>query len=137
MFYPVRFETLPGSVRVLVRDFDLVLEYPTMQDARQQASAEVIRQIETKFRKKHLPIPRPSKVENGEEVFYIPIKIQARIMLWNTMMKRGMRAIDLAKLLETSPAQAQRYINGSNDVSIESYERALLKLDIYLNLKSH
>ena len=137
MFYPVRFEESDAGVLVIVRDLDLTLTYSSIQEARESAALAVIREMEAKFRKKRLAIPKPTKPKAGEEVFYIPIKIQARILLWNEMVKRRMRAIDLAKLLDTSPAQAQRYINGSNDVSIESYEKALMKLNIWLNLKAH
>lgn len=137
MFYPVRFDEAEDGVDVNIRDLGVSLTYPDIQQARERTASDIVQQMETKFRKKKLPIPKPSRPLEGEEVFYIPLKIQSRIILWNEMMHRHMRIIDLAKLLNTSPAQAQRYVNGSNDVSIESYEKALLRLNMWPKLKVH
>ena len=88
--------------------------------------------IELQYRKQKLPIPLPRhNIEEGDRVLYIPLKLQLRILLWNTMLTRRYRAADIAKLLGVSRQQVQMYVNGSSGVSVESYEKVLKLLGVY------
>lgn len=88
--------------------------------------------IEENFRKHKLQIPLPTeKINDGDSVLYVPIKLQLRILLWNTMVEKRYRQADIAKMLGVSRTQAQLYVNGSAGVSVESYEKVLKLMNVY------
>lgn len=112
-----------------------VLGMTTKPQESEDAAGEVLREgmsgfIELQYRRRKKPIPVPDKMPEAGNALYIPIKLQLRILLWNTMMEKHISQTELAQLLKITRQQVQRYVDGSDTVSVEKYEQALIALDV-------
>ena len=82
--------------------------------------------MELHYRRERKAIPLPSDVQPNEKGLYIPIRVQAKILLWNLLIERGMTLNDLAAMLEVSASQAQRLVDlTKKGASIEAIEDVL------------
>lgn len=133
MFYKYEIKEESGKFIGFVEDLDLETQpLDTMEEAKETLIKGLSGFIELQYRRQKLPVPLPStKVSEGDSFLYVPIKLQLRILLWNTMLEKRYRQADLAKMLGVSRAQAQMYVNGSSGVSVESYEKALKAMGVY------
>ena len=73
-------------------------------------------------------MPLPTPVQEGEMKVYVPIRVQARILLWNTIIEKGLNMTKFAKAIGVSNSQAQRLVDFTKKASPESIEIALSKL---------
>ena len=133
MFYKYSIKEVEDKFYGFVEDLDLEsLPQNSADEAKEALIKGLSGFIEPQYRKQKLPIPLPRhNIEEGDRVLYIPLKLQLRILLWNTMLTRRYRAADIAKLLGVSRQQVQMYVNGSSGVSVESYEKVLKLLGVY------
>ena len=133
MFYKYSIREVEKKFYGYVEDLDLEsLPQNSADEAKEALIKGLSGFIEIQYRKQKLPIPLPKhNITEGDQVLYIPLKLQLRILLWNTMLTRRYRSADIAKLLGVSRQQAQMYINGSSGVSVESYEKVLKLLGVY------
>ena len=106
-------------------------------DTKPQPSSEKVEEIiseglsgviELKYRKNKKPIPLPvtEAIEYGA---YVPLKLQLRILLWNTMLDQHVTQTELAEKLGISKAHMNQFFISEN-VSVEKYEEALQLLGI-------
>lgn len=131
MFYGVTIKQLSGGAfEVSCRDIpDYKAEAATREEADKLAADFVPACMMLFYRRKKKAIPLPSKVRKGEEPYYMPAKVQAKILLWNYMVSEGLRITDVAKKLEISFTAASRLVDLVNDVaSVDAVEAAMLKL---------
>lgn len=84
--------------------------------------------IEMAFRANGKPIPLPLTDCTDKMVLYVPIKLQLRILLWDTMQEKHQKQTELAELLGVSRVVVNQMINVKNAVSAERYEEALKAL---------
>ena len=84
------------------------------------------------YRAKHKAIPLPSaKVTDNSLTLYVPIKLQLRMLLWNTMLEQRYRQLNLAKRLNVSNALVNKMVKGKGNISAEKYEEVLQLLCKY------
>lgn len=65
---------------------------------------------------------------------YVPMRVQARILLWNTIVTKGLSMTEFAKTIGVSNSQAQRLVDFSKNASPESIEQAQAKLGFLFDL---
>lgn len=70
-------------------------------------------------------IPPASVPKSGEHVIYLPAVTVAKIALWNLMMERGMRRVDLCELLNLHNAQGYRLVDFLHNSKMGQLENAL------------
>ena len=82
--------------------------------------------IEENFRKKGVPIPMPSAPRGPEldALLMVPIKVEARIRLWNLLREKHMSTSEFARQVGVSRQQAQFMVDGTRPVSIDAYCKA-------------
>lgn len=127
--YPVTLHTdeNPG-VAITCRDIPQVNSFG---DTEEEALREAIDGIETAlsmYVDHRLAIPQASAPEPGERVVHLPSVTVAKIILWNTMMERGMRKADLCRLLDVKPVAVDRLVDFLHTSKMEQIERALAAL---------
>lgn len=127
--YAIRFEkdTAPG-LAVYCRDLP---QFHSYGDDEQHAVREAVDGIETTlsiYVDDRLSIPEATAPEPGERVIYLPSVTVAKIVLWNTMMERGMRKADLCRLLGVSQTQGDRLVDFLHTSKMEQLEAALSAL---------
>ncbi len=119
---------------------DLGMETSTMPS--EKAAVEAIGKclsgfVELEYRRKHKPIPLPSPVGKDDKVAYVPLRLQLRIALWNSMLGTGTTQTELAAKLGISKAAVNQYVNGSANIGPEAYERALAAIGLYPDVRLH
>lgn len=132
MFYPV--SEIKDNV-FSVRDLDLTCEANSLERALDILSDKVENFIEETFRKQRKPIPEPSAPKDHDGILVVPLKLEARIRLWNLLREKHMSTSELARLLDMSRQQAQRLVDGSGPVSFDMYYEAFKALGYYLSLE--
>ena len=132
MFYPV--SEIKHNV-FSVRDLGLTCEADSLERALDILSDKVENFTEETFRKQRKPIPEPSAPKDHDGILVVPLKLEARIRLWNLLRERHMSTSELARLLDMSRQQAQRLVDGSGPVSFDMYYEAFKALGYYLSLE--
>lgn len=132
MFYPV--SEIKHNV-FSVRDLGLTCEADSLERALDILSDKVENFIEETFRKQRKPIPEPSAPKDLDGILVVPLKLEARIRLWNLLREKHMSTSELARLLYMSRQQAQRLVDGSGPVSFDMYYEAFKALGYYLSLE--
>lgn len=132
MFYPV--SEIKHNV-FSVRDLGLTCEADSLERALDILSDKVEDFIEETFRKQRKPIPEPSAPKDHDGILVVPLKLEARIRLWNLLREKHMSTSELARLLDMSRQQAQRLVDGSGPVSFDMYYEAFKALGYYLSLE--
>lgn len=127
--YAIRFEkdTAPG-LAVYCRDLP---QFHSYGDDEQHAVREAVDGIGTTlsiYVDDRLSIPKATAPKPGERVIYLPSVTVAKIVLWNTMMERGMRKADLCRLLGVSQTQGDRLVDFLHTSKMEQLEAALSAL---------
>lgn len=132
MFYPV--SKIEHDV-FSVRDLGLNCEADSLEQALDILSGKVEAYIENSFRKQGKPIPIPSEPRDGDGILAVPLKLEARILLWNLLREKHMSTSEFSRLLDISRQQAQRLVDGSGPVSFDMYYEAFKALGYYLSLE--
>ncbi len=136
MFYPYSTVEQDGKFVCVVRDLDFYSEGKTPEEAEEIMSDGFYRFVEDIYRKQGKPIPEPSEPVKGQDsLFYIDLKSEARIRLWNFLKQKHMSTSELARVLNISRQYAQSMVSGSNSVSMEKYCEAFEALGYYLSLE--
>lgn len=127
--YAIRFERdIEAGLAVFCRDLPELSSYG---DDEQHAMAEAVDAIETTlsiYVDQRRAIPEASAAKAGERVVHLPAVTVAKIVLWNTMVERGMRKADLCRLLSLHQAQGDRLVDFLHSTKMESLENALAAL---------
>lgn len=108
------------------------LDFDTKPQPSSEKVEEVISEglsgvIELKYRKNKKPIPLPS-TEVTEYGAIVPVKLQLRILLWNTMLENHVTQTEMAAILGISKAHLNQFFITEN-VSVEKYENAFFIFD--------
>ncbi|MDN6858990.1 type II toxin-antitoxin system HicB family antitoxin [Pseudomonas sp. CAN2814] len=130
--YAIRFEEDPSAAGLAVYCRDLP-ELNSFGDDRAHAITETLDAIDTTlslYVDDRRAIPPASAAEAGEHVVHLPTVTVAKIVLWNEMVRRGMRKADLCRLLEVNPVQVD-FLHTSK---MEQLEAALAALGLRLSV---
>ena len=112
-------------------DFDTKPQ-PSSEKVQEVISEGLSGVIELKYRKNKKPIPLPS-TEVTEYVAVVPIKLQLRILLWNTMLEQHVTQTEPAEKLGISKAHMNQFFIIDN-VSADKYEEVLQVLGCEVNI---
>ena len=79
-------------------------------------------------------IPLPSKAKKGEIAVNIPLRVTAKVMLFNEMLKHGVTKAELARRLGWTQTQSDRLLSLHHSTKLDSIERAYESLGKDLDL---
>lgn len=124
--YAIRFETdtVPGFA-VLCRDLPELNGFGDDVAHALTLAADAIETTLSIYVDQRRHIPAASQPESGEHVIKLPVVTQAKIILWNAMMDRGLRKAALCRLLGVAQAQGDRLVDFLHTSKIEQIEAAL------------
>ena len=103
MFYPV--SEIKHNV-FSVRDLGLTCEANSLEQALDILSDKVENFIEETFRKQRKPIPEPSAPKDHDGILVVPLKLEARIRLWNLLREKHMSTSELDSRHNASSMEA-------------------------------
>ncbi len=132
MFYPIRIsKTDSGRFVVMARDIpECVYSDKTEEAALQNAQEMVPGALELYYRRKKKAFPLPDgSLQDGEIPVRVPLKVQAKMLLWNFICSKSMTLAEVSRQLDLQQTQVQRLVDISKDgASIDAIEAALEKL---------
>lgn len=132
MFYPVT-ETTPNFFTM--PDLGMSCAADSVYEALDYFADHMPDYIEETFRKKGKPIPTPSTLKDNDAVLVVPLKLEARILLWNLLKEKYMTTSELSRLMGISRQQAQFLVDGTRPVSLDMYYEAIKALGYYLSFE--
>ena len=115
--YSVRFPDVPEALSAGA----------TKEEARRMAQDALESAIEFYFEDGR-PVPMPSAAEPGQEVVELPASLSAKVLLLNEMLAQGVRPVELARRLGTSPQSVQRILRISHATKIDTVALAFKAL---------
>lgn len=83
----------------------------------------------------NIPIPKPSKARKGQCVIQLNASLTAKILLLNEMFRQEVRAVDLARRIETSPQEFSRFTDLHHKTKINNLEKAINALGKRLDIR--
>ena len=107
----------------------------TEEEATKKLATMLPTVLQTHYRKTKRPVPFPNDDVSDQLAVQMPIKVQAKILLWNYMLENRYRVADLARLLKISHPQAQRLVDFDREgASLDAIEDALFAIGAYFEL---
>jgi predicted RNase H-like HicB family nuclease len=134
--YSIRFEQEDGvpGLAVFCRDLP---ELNSFGDDREHSIREAVDAIETAlsiYVDQRRIIPEATPPREGEHVVQLPAVTVAKILLWNTMMKRGFRKSVLYQTLGVAQTQGDRLVDFLHTSKMEQMEKALAAFGVHTSL---
>lgn len=100
--------------------------FATKEDAARFMCGALPAAMYLQYRAHRKAIPLPSATGEDLVAVNVPVKVQAKILLWNLMVKKGVKTGQLAKLLGITQSTASLMTDMSKDkTSIEAIENAV------------
>lgn len=123
--YAIRFEPGDPGLAVFCRDLPECNSYGDDEGHAVSEARDAIETVLSLYVEQRRAIPQASAPLPGERVIYLPVIISAKIVLWNTLMERGMRKADLRRLLGAHQVQSDRLVDFLHTSKMEPIESAL------------
>jgi antitoxin HicB len=137
MQYPARFkkDAKEGGYVVTFPDIpEAITQGDSFDDAMEMAQDALLTALEFYFDDRR-EVPMPSDPKQGQHLVELPPSIEAKVLLLNIMIKKGIRPIELARLLNASRQEVNRLTTLSHTTKIDNVAKALEVLGKRLILK--
>lgn len=97
-------------------------------------SSTLMEVLEFEYRRKGRKIPTPKKVDPDHDGLYINGILQAKILLWNTLVDKDLTASWLSRRTGQHRQEVQRVLDLTQNVGLEKIETALFAFDLGLSI---
>ena len=134
--YPLRIEQDEGVYVLSFRDIPEAIGEASSKDEIRSNALDILEIVLDYYFKANLPIPEASAPENGEQLIELPLSFVAKIILHNTMMKNGVRSVDLARKMDISTSEAVRITSPRYKTKIDTMAKAVSAAGGHLQLIS-
>ncbi len=134
--YPLRIEQDEGVYVLSFRDIPEAIGEASSKDEIRSNALDILEIVLDYYFKANLPIPEASAPENGEQLIELPLSFVAKIILHNTMMKNGVRSVDLARKMDISTSEAARITSPRYKTKIDTMAKAVSAAGGHLQLIS-
>lgn len=135
MKYPVNVDhEVDGSIVLTFVDLPAI----TCGDSIDDALANAVDALETAVDaciKMRETVPRPSKLKEDQLAVLVPPQVKAKILIWNEMIKQGLRKADIARRLEVKPPQIDRLFDIRHGTRLADLEKAAEALGKRIELR--
>lgn len=111
-------------------------EFETKEDIGAFGREKLLYTLEHFYRRQGRPIPEPSAVDRDQYYIYVTLTFQAKILLWNRLLRAGITAAELSRRFGCSRQELQRTLDLTKSVGLDKIEQILLLLDRSFKLTS-
>ena len=113
-------------------------EMNSVGDTVEDALKEALDGLETAFtiymdQRRTIPMPTPAKA--GEYTVRIPVKVAAKVLLFNEMIAQKVTKAEMARRLDGFQASADRILSIKHSTKLETLEAAFAVLGKHLDLR--
>jgi antitoxin HicB len=132
--YRVKLEDDEGTVLVTSPDFpELVTFGDDREDALSYAAGALSEAIAARMAHRE-PIPAPSKGKSSEPRVALPLQVELKVRLYQSMDEDSVRKADLARLMNLHRQEIDRLLDLNHATSIGKLERAFAVLGKTLDI---
>ena len=124
-----------GSYLVLCPD---IPEFVSVGDTVEDALKEALDGLETAFMiymDERRAIPMPKAANAGDYTARIPVKVAAKVLLFNEMIAQKVTKAEMARRLDGFQASADRILSIKHSTKLETLEAAFAVLGKHLDLR--
>ena len=133
--YRVRLEDDEGTVLVTSPDFpELVTFGEDREDALSYAVGAFSEAIAARMARRE-PIPTPSKGKPSEPRVVLPLQIELKVRLYQSMDSLGVRKADLARKMDLHRQEIDRLLDLNHATNVARIEKAFAVLGKTLDIK--
>lgn len=134
--YPARIEHDETGYAISFRDIPEALAGgENLEDAKAEAAGALRTAMEFYFEDRR-PVPAPSAAREGEIFISLPVSVDAKVMLLNTMLAQNVTAAELARRMGVRPQEVNRIIDLHHATKIDTLAEALAALGVELALQA-
>lgn len=136
MRYPATFTPEPeGGFTVTFRDIpEAITQGDTIDEARAMGADALLTAMDF-YVEDRRPVPKPSKVQAGEELVELPASVWAKLLLLNEMATSKVRPGDLAKRMGVKPQEVNRLLDLRHATKIDAIAKAVSALGKRLDVR--
>lgn len=113
-----------GRVIATFRDVPEAMTEGSREDIEGWAKDALITSIDF-YLEERRSFPRPSKPLPGEILISLPPSVVAKVLLFNAMVEKNVRPVDLARLMHVKPQEVSRITDIRHSTKIDTLARAL------------
>lgn len=136
LFYPAVFEADPsGGYVAHFPQFGGFTQGETIEETTEMCEDLLVSYIEDYFGLDK-PIPLPDKLLKGQYAIPLSTLMTAKVLLHNELVSQGVNNAQLARLMNTSPAEVQRIVNLRHNTKIDTISKALQTLGKHFQLRA-
>ena len=133
--YRVRLEDDEGTVLVTAPDFPELVTYgEDRDDALSYAVGAFSEAIAARMANRE-PIPTPSKGKPSEPRVALPLQVELKVRLYQSMDNLGVRKADLARKMDLHRQEIDRLLDLNHATNVAKIERAFAVLGKTLDIK--
>ncbi|MDE3021729.1 MAG: type II toxin-antitoxin system HicB family antitoxin [Pseudomonadota bacterium] len=135
--YPVTLT--PAKEGGFVVTFADIPEAITQGDTKEEAMTAAKDALETAmdfYFEDRRQVPLPSRAKKDQPVVELAASLSAKILLLNEMLKQNVRAVELARRLNTTPQEVNRLTNLRHTTRIDGIAAALKVLGKHLDMRA-
>jgi antitoxin HicB len=124
--YPVKLKSAKEGGFVVT--FPDIPEAITQGEDREDALTMAAEALETAldfYFETRRQVPAPSKAKRGQASVGLPLSVSAKVLLWNEMLRKGVKAAELARRLRTTPQEVNRMTDIRHATKIDTLAKAM------------
>lgn len=113
-------------------------EMNSVGDSVEEALKEALDGLETAFiiyMEQRRKIPMPTAANAGDYTVRIPVKVAAKVLLFNEMLAQKVTKAEMARRLEGFQASADRLLSIKHSTKLETLEAAFAALGKHLDVR--
>lgn len=134
MQYPILVKKVDKEYLVSSRD---IPELNAIADNYENALTEALDAFETAlmiYMDDRKPIPKASELHEGEVMLFLPVRVSAKVALYNEMLEQKVSKAELAKRMHWGQKQVDRLWDLGHSTKLEAIEKAFLSLGKRLDI---
>ena len=125
LFYPAVFEPAEeGGYIAHFPQFGGFTQGETIEETTSMCEDLLVSYIEDYFGMDK-PIPLPDQITEDQHAIPLSVLMTAKVLLHNAQLEQGVTNAQLARLMNTSPAEVQRIVNVRHNTKIDTISKAL------------
>jgi antitoxin HicB len=132
--YPFTIEPDDDLFTLVLRDFPQVHDWGDTPEEVESRAVEAIEAGIAGAIKMRVQVPLPSAFEEGEKDAPLSTLIGMKVLLWNTMLSRGLSKSALARDMGVQPNQVDRIFDIDHNTSLEQLDRTASALGLFWDL---
>lgn len=130
--YPVFVQSDDGDLVVRSRDLPELLTFGHDEAEALANAAEALEVVALTYVEKGLPLPSPSKPQEGERLVYLSAPVAAKLAVWQAFVASGLSKSELARRMGVAEGEVRRILDPDYGSKLDKLDLAARALGMRL-----